>query len=198
MLHPDFERVLISREEIDARVRELAAELDRDYAGKNPLFITILKGSVFFFTDLLQNLTIPAEFDFMSVSSYGSGTVGGRVRILKDHDIPAEGEYRVVIGANSGRTLSFHWYHTDKLTNSKLVRLATEAAMAHAGMDQEAFESKFTDGYVHHYNRDTTTCLVLIYTHTADQPDGDSHVYQGIVNYQTGEVVKLEYTDGVG
>lgn len=118
--------------------------------------------------------------------------------ILLDHDIPAEGEYRVVIGANSGRTLSFHWYHTDKLTNSKLVRLATEAAMAHAGMDQEAFESKFADGYVHHYNRDTTTCLVLIYTHTADQPDGDSHVYQGIVNYQTGEVVKLEYTDGVG
>lgn len=118
--------------------------------------------------------------------------------ILLDHDIPAEGEYRVVIGANSGRTLSFHWYHTDKLTNSKLVRLVTEAAMAHAGMDQEAFESKFADGYVHHYNRDTTTCLVLIYTHTADQPDGDSHVYQGIVNYQTGEVVKLEYTDGVG
>ena len=56
MLHPDFERVLISREEIATRVRELAAELDRDYAGKNPLFITILKGSVFFFTDLLGNL----------------------------------------------------------------------------------------------------------------------------------------------
>ena len=108
MLHPDFERVLISREEIDARVRELAADLDRDYAGKNPLFITILKGSVFFFTDLLQNLTIPAEFDFMSVSSYGSGTVGGRVRILKDHDIPAEGRDVVIVEdiIDSGATLS--------------------------------------------------------------------------------------------
>ena len=108
MLHPDFERILISREEIDARVRELAAQLDRDYAGKNPLFITILKGSVFFFTDLLQNLTIPAEFDFMSVSSYGSGTVGGRVRILKDHDIPAEGRDVIIVEdiVDSGNTLS--------------------------------------------------------------------------------------------
>lgn len=109
MLHPDFERVLISREEIATRVRELAAELDRDYAGKNPLFITILKGSVFFFTDLLGNLNIPAEFDFMSVSSYGSGTVGGRVRILKDHDIPAEGRDVIIVEdiVDSGNTLAY-------------------------------------------------------------------------------------------
>ena len=109
-MHPDFERVLISREEIAARVAELAAEIDRDYAGKNPLFITILKGSVFFFTDLLQCLTIPAEFDFMSVSSYGSGTTsGGRVRILKDHDIPIEGRDVVIVEdiVDSGNTLSY-------------------------------------------------------------------------------------------
>jgi len=118
--------------------------------------------------------------------------------VLRDHDIPAEGEYRVVIGAQSGHVLSWHWYHNDKLTSTKLARLAEEAALAHSGMDQEAFETKFADGYVHHYNRDTGTCLVLIYTHTADQPDGDNHVYQATVNYRTGEVVKLEYTNGVG
>lgn len=118
--------------------------------------------------------------------------------IMLDHEIPAEGEYRVVIGAQSGHVLSFHWYSKDNLPDGRLVNLAKEAAMAHSGMAQEAFDSKFADGYVHHYNRDTTTCLVLIYTRTADQPNGDSHVYQGIVNYQTGEVVKLEYTDGVG
>jgi len=118
--------------------------------------------------------------------------------VLRDHDIPAEGEYRVVIGAQSGHVLSWHWYHNDKLTSTKLARLAEEAALAHSGMDQEAFEAKFADGTVHHYNRDTETCLVLIYTRTADQPDGDNHVYQATVNYRTGEIVKLEYTEGVG
>jgi len=118
--------------------------------------------------------------------------------VLRDHDIPAEGEYRVVIGAQSGQVISFHWYFSGNLPNGKLVNLAKKAALAHSGMDQEAFETKFADGYVHHYNRDTGTCLVLIYTHTADQPDGDNHVYQATVNYRTGEVVKLEYTNGVG
>lgn len=108
-MNSDFERVLISKEEIDARVAELAAEISRDYADKNPLFIAILKGSVFFCTDLLQQLTIPAEFDFMSVSSYGSGTTSGRVRILKDHDIPIEGRHVVVVEdiVDSGNTLAY-------------------------------------------------------------------------------------------
>lgn len=118
--------------------------------------------------------------------------------VMLDHDIPAEGEYRVVIGAQSGHVLSWHWYHNDKLTSTKLARLAEEAALAHSGMDQEAFEAKFADGYVHHYNRSTTTCLALIYTHTVDQPGGDNHVYQVTLDYQTGEIVKLEYTEGVG
>lgn len=105
----DFEKVLISHEEIAARVKELAAEIDHDYAGKNPLFITILKGSVFFFTDLLQALTIPAEFDFMSVSSYGSGTTSGRICIRKDHDIPLEGRHVVIVEdiVDSGNTLAY-------------------------------------------------------------------------------------------
>jgi len=127
VLHPDFDRVLISREEIDKRVREIAAELDRDYAGKNPLFITILKGSVFFFTDLLQSLTIPAEFDFMSVSSYGSGTTsGGRVRILKDHDIPAEGRDVVIVEdiVDSGHTLS-HIVELFRSRETKSLRICT-------------------------------------------------------------------------
>lgn len=118
--------------------------------------------------------------------------------ILLDHEIPAGGEYRVVIGAQSGHVLSFHWYHNDKLTNGKLVNLAKEAAMAHANMDQEAFDSRFANGYLHHYNREDGTCLVLIYAHTADQPDGDNHVYQLTVDYRTGEIMKLEYTSGVG
>ena len=53
--------------------------------------------------------------------------------VMLDHDIPAEGEYRVVIGAQSGHVLSWHWYHNDKLTSTKLARLAEEAALAHSG-----------------------------------------------------------------
>jgi hypoxanthine phosphoribosyltransferase len=105
----DFERVLISREQIAARVRELAAEIDRDYADKNPLFICILKGSAFFFTDLLKELRIPAEIDFMAVSSYGSGTTSGYVKMVKDLDRPINGRHVVIVEdmVDSGNTLSY-------------------------------------------------------------------------------------------
>lgn len=109
MLKNDFERVLISREQIAARITELAAEIDRDYADKNPLFICILKGSAFFFTDLLKELTIPAEIDFMSVSSYGSGTTSGYVKMVKDLDRPIDGRHVVIVEdmVDSGNTLSY-------------------------------------------------------------------------------------------
>ena len=105
----DFESVLLSREQIAARITELAADLDRDYADKNPLFICILKGSAFFFTDLLKALTIPAEIDFMSVSSYGSGTTSGYVKMVKDLDRPINGRHVVIVEdmVDSGNTLAY-------------------------------------------------------------------------------------------
>ena len=94
----EFERILISKEELDRRITVLAKELDRDYADKNPLFIGILKGSIFFFSDLLQKLTIAAEMDFMAISSYGAGTTSsGYVRIIKDLDRHIEGRHVVVV-----------------------------------------------------------------------------------------------------
>ncbi len=109
MQRNDFERVLISREQIATRVKELAAEIDRDYADKNPLFICILKGSTFFFTDLLKELRIPAEIDFMAVSSYGSGTTSGYVKMVKDLDRPIDGRHVVIVEdmVDSGNTLSY-------------------------------------------------------------------------------------------
>ena len=105
----DFESVLLSREQIATRITELAADLDRDYADKNPLFICILKGSAFFFTDLLKALTIPAEIDFMSVSSYGSGTTSGYVKMVKDLDRPINGRHVVIVEdmVDSGNTLAY-------------------------------------------------------------------------------------------
>ncbi len=105
----EFERILISHAEIEARTTALAKELDRDYAGKNPLFVGILKGSVFFFSDLLQKLTIPAEMDFMAISSYGAGTTSsGYVRIIKDLDRHIVGRHVVVVEdmVDSGTTLA--------------------------------------------------------------------------------------------
>lgn len=105
----DFERILISKEELSRRTTALAEELDRDYAGKNPLFIGILKGSIFFFSDLLQKLHIEAEMDFMAISSYGAGTTtSGHVRILKDIDRHINGRHVVIVEdmVDSGTTLA--------------------------------------------------------------------------------------------
>jgi hypoxanthine phosphoribosyltransferase len=109
-MHEDFEKVLISKEEIAADIARVAAELSRDYEGKNPLFVCILKGSVFFFADLLRAVTIPAEIDFMSISSYGNAArSSGEVKMVKDLDRSIEGRHVIVVEdiLDSGNTLSY-------------------------------------------------------------------------------------------
>lgn len=79
---------LISEEELETRIRELAAEIDRDFAGSDTLIcIGVLKGSVFFLVDLLKQVNIPVAVDFFQTASYGSGTTPGEVRIRKDIDL---------------------------------------------------------------------------------------------------------------
>ena len=102
--------VLIDQETVEKRIRELAAQISRDYEGKTVHLIGILKGSVMFMTELAKHLTIPATFDFMSVSSYGDGTSSsGIVRISKDTDESLEGKDVVIVEdiVDSGRTLSY-------------------------------------------------------------------------------------------
>lgn len=106
----DFEKVLIDEKKLQKRIKELADEISRDYAGKKPLFIGILKGSVFFITDLLRYLTIPAQMDFMAVSSYGAGTKSsGEVKVLKDLSAPISGKDVIIVEdiVDSGNTLSY-------------------------------------------------------------------------------------------
>ena len=91
-IHPHLKEILFTREEIHQRVKELAELVSRDYAGKNPLVVGILKGSIMFTVDLLKELSIDAEVDFMDVSSYGNGiSSSGEVRILKDLSTTAKG-----------------------------------------------------------------------------------------------------------
>jgi hypoxanthine phosphoribosyltransferase len=86
-LHPDVESVLVSAEQIAEKIKELAAKIDADYAGREVVLVGVLKGAVMVMADLARALTIPVSMEFMAVSSYGSGTSSsGVVRILKDLD----------------------------------------------------------------------------------------------------------------
>jgi hypoxanthine phosphoribosyltransferase len=102
--------ILVQRDELEHRVRELAAEISRDYAGKDVLLIGVLKGAVFFLADLMRHLEVECEVDFMAVSSYGASTdSSGVVRILKDLDAPIEGRDVLIVEdiVDSGLTLSY-------------------------------------------------------------------------------------------
>ena len=103
-------RVLISEEDVNKKISEVASQISRDYEGKEVHLICILKGGVFFTCELAKRLTIPVSLDFMSVSSYGAGTKSsGVVKIIKDLDEPLEGKHVVIVEdiIDSGRTLSY-------------------------------------------------------------------------------------------
>ncbi len=88
----DRPKVLISSEDLDHRITELAAEIDRDYQGGDPILcVGVLKGSVFFMVDLLKQVRTPLQIGFFQTSSYGSGTTAGEIRIRKDVDISVRG-----------------------------------------------------------------------------------------------------------
>ena len=102
--------VLIDEETLQAKIRELGAEVSADYEGRDLLLIGVLKGAVFFMADLMRHLTVPCEVDFMAISSYGDATdSSGIVRILKDLDINIEGRDVLVVEdiIDSGLTLSY-------------------------------------------------------------------------------------------
>ncbi len=107
---PAIGKVLVGAEDLNRRVGELAEEINRDYAGRDLLLIGVLKGAVFFVSDLMRQLTIPVEVDFMAVASYGSATrSSGVVRILKDLDAVIEGRDVLIVEdiVDSGLTLQY-------------------------------------------------------------------------------------------
>jgi hypoxanthine phosphoribosyltransferase len=109
-LHNDIDEVVIDAGRIQHRLRELALEVDRDYAGRQVLLVGVLKGAFMLMADLSRYLSIPVEFDFMAVSSYGSATkTSGVVRILKDLDLDIAGREVLVVEdiVDSGLTLNY-------------------------------------------------------------------------------------------
>jgi hypoxanthine phosphoribosyltransferase len=110
MRDPAVGEILVQPDELARRVRELGAEISRDYEGREPLLICVLKGAVFFLSDLMRSLDVSCEVDFMAVASYGSATESsGVVRILKDLDAAIEGRDVLIVEdiVDSGLTLQY-------------------------------------------------------------------------------------------
>lgn len=113
-LGTDLEKVLLTEEQIQERLAEIAAQIDHDYAGKDLLVVGVLRGAVMVVADLIRRMHIPAQMDWMAVSSYGSGTKSsGVVRILKDLDTDITGRHVLIVEdiIDSGLTLS--WLQTN-------------------------------------------------------------------------------------
>ena len=110
MMRNDIERILLTEREIQDRVHEMGEEITRDYAGKSPLFVGVLKGCFVFMADLMRSVDLPSSVDFMVVSSYGSGTkTTGAVEIIKDLSQDIEGRDLVIVEdiLDTGVTLSY-------------------------------------------------------------------------------------------
>jgi hypoxanthine phosphoribosyltransferase len=107
---PAIGDILIEPDQLQRRIRELGTEISRDYEGRDLVMIGVLRGAVIFLADLLRNMTVPCEIDFMAVSSYGSQTdSSGVVRILKDLDSSIEGRHALIVEdiIDSGLTLQY-------------------------------------------------------------------------------------------
>lgn len=110
MIEKDIEKVFFSKEELHEIVKRLGAQISKDYVGKNLMLVSILKGSVIFMADLMREITLPCDIDFMCVSSYGAGTKSsGTVKIIKDLDINLEGKDLLLVEdiLDSGKTLHY-------------------------------------------------------------------------------------------
>lgn len=109
-MHNDIQEVLFTEQQIQDKVKEMGQILSRDFEGRNPLVICVLKGAIMFMSDLIKQITVPLEIDFMAVSSYGVSTKSsGVVKIIKDLDVPVEGRHVLIIEdiIDSGLTLSY-------------------------------------------------------------------------------------------
>ena len=140
---PDIEQVLITHEEIEAKVAELGRQITQDYAGHDLLLVVVLKGAFVFMADLARHIGLPLEFDFMAVSSYGAATqTSGVVRILKDldHEIMGRNVLLVEDIVDSGLTLS---YLMKNLRTRKPASLEVCALLQKTGVQQVPLDIRY-------------------------------------------------------
>ena len=109
----DMKEILLTEEQIQAKVKELAMQISREYADKDPVFVGVLKGVVIFFADMVRNIDIPCQIDFMSISSYSGTNSTGRTEIRKDVSVDIKGRHVVILEDiyDTGNSLTFTVNH---------------------------------------------------------------------------------------
>lgn len=105
----DNYRILLTQEQIQSRIKELGAEITKDYAGKEPVIICMLKGAVYFFADLTKNINLPIMIDFARLSSYRNGTTSGKMELIANITAKIEGKDVLIVEdiVDSGKTLAY-------------------------------------------------------------------------------------------
>ncbi len=155
----DIEKVLVSEEEIQEKIRQLAAELTEEYKDRFPLAVGVLKGAMPFMADLLKRMDCYLEMDFMDVSSYGNSTVSsGEVKILKDLDTSVEGRDILIIEdiIDSGLTLSYlvDLFRYRKAKSIKIVTLLDKPAGRKSSIQADYVGFEVPDEFVVGYGLD--------------------------------------------
>lgn len=156
MLEKDIAEILIDEGTLQARIRELGEQISRDYQGKRPILVGVLKGAFMFMADLIRHISVPHEVDFMATSSYGAATeTSGVVRILKDLDTPISGRHVLIVEdiIDTGLTLDY-LTRILKARNPASLRICTlldkkERRRIPIPLDYVGFEipNKFVVGY---------------------------------------------------
>ena len=155
----DIERVLFSAEQLKARVQELGAEITRDYEGKKPFFLGVLKGCYVFMADLVRSVDLPCSMDFMAVSSYGAGTNStGAVKITKDLNQDVEGRDIILVEdiLDSGVTLHYlkNYLANRKPASVKIVTLLDKPSRRKADVKADYCGFAVPDAFVVGYGLD--------------------------------------------
>ena len=158
-MRDDLETILLTEEQIQNRVRELGEEISRDYAGREPLFVGVLKGCFVFMSDLMRQVSLPCSVDFMAVSSYGNATITtGAVKINKDLSQDIEGKDVVIVEdiLDSGVTLSYlsQYLRNRKPASIEIVTLLDKPARRRADISARYSGFVVPDGFVVGYGLD--------------------------------------------
>lgn len=155
----DIQEILFSEDVLRERIKELARDISRDYEGKELVVVGILKGSVIFAAELIKNISIPCEIDFMAVSSYGNSTeTSGVVRILKDLDYSIEGKDILIVEdiVDTGVTLNYllKYLKARKANNIEIVALLNKPIRRKAELDVKYIGFEVPDGFIVGYGID--------------------------------------------